>query len=167
MMTNTEHVYTPPRIIPAHDIPAGVLSFLNGEDLLSKTQALRLSTVDAEGWPHAALLSAGDVLALPNGRLRFAIFPNSGTAANLARDGRLTLSMSLDGGMCELRLRARTCGQGTQEVPLAFLEAEVEHVRMHVASYADVNSGISFALHEPATVHDRWQRQIAALRAVS
>jgi Pyridoxamine 5'-phosphate oxidase len=109
-----------------------VLSFLNGEELLSKTQALRLSTVDAEGWPHAALLSAGDTLALPNGRIRFAIFANSGTAANLVRDGRLTLSLSLDGGMCELRLRARTCGQGsTQEVPLAFFEAEVERVRMH------------------------------------
>jgi hypothetical protein len=167
MMTHTEHVYSPPRTLPAHDIPAGVLSFLNGEDLLSKTQALRLSTVDAEGWPHAALLSAGDVLALPNGRIRFAIFANSGTAGNLVRDGRLTLSMSLDGGMCELRMRARKCGQGPQEVPLAFFEAEVERVRMHVASYADVTSGVSFALHEPAGVLDRWQRQIAALRAVS
>jgi hypothetical protein len=168
MMTHTEHVYSPPRTLPASDLPAGVRSFLNGEDLLSKTQALRLSTVDAEGWPHAALLSAGDVLALPDGRIRFAIFANSGTAANLVRDGRLTLSLALEGGMCELRLRARPCGQGsTPEVPLAFFEAEVERVRMHVASYADVTSGISFALHEPAGVLDRWQRQIAALRAVS
>jgi hypothetical protein len=166
-MSTTEHAYTPPRLIPASDIPAAVLSFLNGEDLLSKTQALRLSTVDAEGWPHAALLSAGDVLAFPKGRLRLAIFPNSGTAANLVRDGRLTLSMSLDGGMCELRMRARTCGQGTQEVPLAFFEAEVEHVRMHVAPYADVTCGIGFALHDPSAVLGRWQRQIAALRALS
>jgi hypothetical protein len=167
MMSNAEHVYTPPRMISANDIPAGVLSFLNGEDLLSKTQALRLSTVDPEGWPHAALLSAGDVLALPNGRIRFAIFPHSGTAANLIRDGRLTLSMSLEGGMCELRMRARKCDQGPQEVPLAFFEAEVERVRMHVAPYADVTSGISFALHEPSAVLARWRRQIAALRALS
>jgi hypothetical protein len=166
-MSTPDHVYTPPRIVPAHDIPAGVLNFLNGEDLLSKTQALRLSTVDPEGWPHAALLSAGDVLALPNGRLRFALFPNSGTAANLVRDGRLTLSLSLEGGMCELRLRARQCGQGTLEVPLAFFEAEVERVRVHVAPYADVTSGISFALHEPSAVLARWQRQLAALRALS
>ena len=166
-MSNTEHVYTPPRMIPAHDIPAGVLSFLNGEDLLSKTQALRLSTVDPEGWPHAALLSAGDVLALPNGRVRLAIFPHSGTAANLERDGRLTLSLSLEGGMCELRMRARKCDQGPPEVPLAVFEAEVERVRMHVAPYADVTSGISFALHEPSAVLARWQRQIAALRALS
>ena len=132
-MNNREHVCALPRVIPASDIPTGVRSFLNGQNLLSKTQALCLSTVDAEGWPHTALLSAGDVLALPSGRLRFAIFAGSGTAANLVRDGRLTLSMSLDGGMCELRMRVRTSGQGTQEVPLAFFEAEVERVRMHVA----------------------------------
>ena len=166
-MSNMHHVYTPPRVIPAEEIPAGVLRFLNGEDLLSKTQALRLSTVDAEGWPHAALLSAGDALALPNGRLRFAIYPHSGTAANLVRDGRLTLSMSLEGGMCELRMRARKCGDGTPEVPLVFFEAEVDHVRLHVAPYADVTCGIGFALHDPSTVLDRWQRQIAALRAAS
>jgi hypothetical protein len=75
--------------------------------------------------------------------------------------------MSLDGGMCELRMRARTCGQGTPEVPLAVFEAEVERVRVHVAPYADVTSGISFALHEPSAVLARWQRQIAALRAAS
>jgi hypothetical protein len=168
MMSNTEHVYTPPRTLPPNEIPAGVLNYLNGEDLLLKTQALRLSTVDADGWPKAALLSAGDVLALPNGRLRFAIFANSGTAANLARDGRLTLSMALDGGMYSLRLRVRKCGQGsTKEVPLALFEAEVERGRMHVASYADVTCGISFSLHEPAAALNRWRQQIAALRAVS
>jgi pyridoxamine 5'-phosphate oxidase-like protein len=164
-MNNTKHVYTLPRIMPASDVPAGVMSFLNGEDLLSKTQAVHLSTVDAEGWPHTALLSAGDVLALSRGCLRFAILAGSGTAANLVRDGRLTLSMPLDGGMCELRMRVRKWGEGTQDVPLALFEAEVERVRVHVAPYADVTSGIRFALHEPSAVLARWQRQVAALRA--
>jgi hypothetical protein len=63
-MNQSEHVYTPPSALPPKPIPAAVADYLNGEDLLSKTQALRLSTVDAEGWPHAALLSAGDMLAL-------------------------------------------------------------------------------------------------------
>jgi hypothetical protein len=107
MMSSAEKVYAPPRVLSVNDIPAGVMNHLNDEDLLSKTQALRLSTVDPDGWPKAALLSAGDVLALPNERLRFAIFANSGTAANLIQDERLTLNMSLDGGMCSLRMRAR------------------------------------------------------------
>jgi hypothetical protein len=166
-MSTAEKVYAPPRVLSANEIPAGVLNYLNGEDLLSKTQALRLSTVDADGWPKAALLSAGDVLALPNGRIRLAIFANSGTAANLERDGRLILGMALDGGMCSLRMRARKCSQGMPELSLAFFEAEVERVRMHVAPYADVTSGISFTLHEPAAVLERWNREIAALLAAS
>jgi hypothetical protein len=44
-------------------------------------------------------------------------------AANLARDGRLTLTLSLDGGMCELRLRARRLAHSSPGVPLAFFEA--------------------------------------------
>ena len=126
-MNNTEHVYALPRVIPASDIPTGVRSFLNGQNLLSKTQALCLSTVDAEGWPHTALLSAGDVLALPSGRLRFAIFAGSGTAANLVRDGRLTLSMSLDGGMCELRMRVRTSLRPRELRAAVFLLASRAH----------------------------------------
>jgi len=166
-MSTAENVYAPPRVLSANDIPAGVLNYLNGEDLLSKTQALRLTTVDPDGWPKAALLSPGDVLALPNGRLRFAIFAGSGTAANLARDGRVTLSMALDRGMCSLRMRARKCSQGMPELSLAIFEAEVERVRVHVAPYADVSSGISFSLHETSAVLARWQREIAALRAAS
>ena len=166
-MSAAENVYAPPRVLSANDIPVGVLNYLNGEDLLSKTQALRLTTVDPDGWPKAALLTAGDVLALPNGRFRFAIFADSGTAANLARDGRLTLSLVLDGGMCSLRMRARKCSQGIPEFSLAIFEAQVERVRLHVAPYADVSSGISFTLHEPSAVLARWRREIAALQAAS
>jgi Pyridoxamine 5'-phosphate oxidase len=166
-MSGAEHVYTRPREHSAGAIPAAVASYLDGEDLLAKTQALRLSTVDADGWPHAALLSAGDMLALPGGRIRFAVFPRSGIAANLERDGRITVSLSVDGGMCELRMRARKLQQVAPEVPLACFEAEVVRVREHVAPYADVTTGVTFVLHDPRTVLSRWQRQIAALRAAA
>lgn len=53
------------------------------------------------------------------------------------------------------------------EFSLAFFEAEIERGRMHRGPYADVASGISFGLHEPSAVLNRWRRQIAALRAVS
>jgi hypothetical protein len=64
-------------------------------------------------------------------------------------------------------MRARKCSQGMPELSLAFFEAEVERVRVHVAPYAAVAAGITFTLHEPATVLKRWDREIAALRAVS
>jgi hypothetical protein len=162
-MSNTEDV----NVRTLAGLPTSVQTFLNGKDLSSKTQAIRLTTVDADGWPKAALLTPGDVLALPDGRFRFAVPVNSGTAANLIRDNRFTFGMAIDGGMCSIRLRARKCEHGTQEMPLAFFEAEVERIRMHSAPNADVVSGITFTLREPSAVIDRWQRQIAALQAVS
>ena len=48
--------------------------------------------------------------------------------------------------------------------PLAFFEASVEETRIHKAPYADVTSGVTFALHKPNEVLLRWRRQIAAVR---
>jgi hypothetical protein len=166
-MSEAEHVYTPPHGGATKSIPAELAKYLDGTDLLAKTQALRISTVDSAGWPHASLLSAGDMVAMPSGRIRFAIFRESTTAGNLARDARVTLTLSLDGGMCEVRLRAHQLQHSSPGMPLAFFEAEVETTRFHKAPYAAVTGGITFTLHEPQAVLPRWQRQIAALRAAS
>ena len=160
-MNDTAHAYTPAEM--SATLPAQVARYLDGNDLLAKTQALRLSTVDAEGWPHASLLSAGDMLALPSGRIRFVVFPQSTTAANLVRDGRVTVTLSLDGGMCELRMTCRRLANASPEVPLAFFEAELVEVRIHKAPYAAISGGVTFALHEPKSVLLRWQKQIAAI----
>jgi hypothetical protein len=165
IMDEVEHVYTPPQTMAASTVPAQVARYLDGTELLTKTQALRLSTVNEAGWPHAALLSAGDMLVVAPGRIRFVVFPQSETTANLVRDGRLALTLSVDGGMCELLMRARRLAHASPEVPLAFFESEVEKVRLHAAPYASVTSGITFALRDPQAVLQRWQRQIAALRA--
>jgi hypothetical protein len=167
IMHEADHAYMAPHTTSEKAVPAEVARYLDGTDLLTKSQALRLSTIDAAGWPHAALLSAGDVVAMPSGRIRFALFPQSVTTANLSRDGRLTLSLSLDGGMCELMLHAHRLLRSAPEVPLAFFEAEVETVRHHKAPYAAVTHGITFSLHDPPAVLPRWTRQIAALRAAS
>ena len=162
-MKEAEHTYTAPA--SSSRIPDALARYLDGTELLTKTQALRLSTVDADGWPRAALLSAGDMLVTPSGRIRLALFPQSSMTSNLERDGRLAIALSIDGGMCELRLRCRRLAHSSAEVPLAFFEGEVETVRHHVAPYASVTTGVTFALHDPQAVLPRWQRQIAALRS--
>lgn len=156
--------YSAPRIAGDAAIPDLVASYLDGSDLLSKSQAVRLGTVDADGWPHASLLSAGDVLALPPDRIRFVVYPESRFAANLVRDGRLGLTLSLDGGMCELRLTARVLNAGA-DLPRTMFEATVEEVRHHKASYAAITSGVTFALDDPQAVLAHWESQIAAMRA--
>ncbi|MDN5914246.1 MAG: pyridoxamine 5'-phosphate oxidase family protein [Pseudonocardia sp.] len=159
-----EHRYTRPEESRAAGLPEWLAGYLDGSDLLDKTQAARISTVDIDGWPHATLLSAGDMVALPPDRLRLLIYPQSTTTANLTRDGRLALTLSVDGGMGEVRLRARRLDP-PPEVDLAMFEAIAESVRFHRAPYADVTTGVTFAVHDPETVLARWERQVDAMRA--
>jgi hypothetical protein len=163
-MSDAAHTYVRPDTARTTTPPAQVARYLDGTDLLAKTQALRISTVDAEGWPHASLLSAGDMLAMPSGRIRFVVFAQSTTTANLARDNRVTITLSLDGGMCELRMRCRRLAHASPDTPLALFEAEPVEVRMHKAPYATVSGGVTYALHEPQSVLQRWQKQIDAMR---
>jgi hypothetical protein len=60
--------------------------------------------------------SAADMVVVPPGRIRFALFPQSTMTANLVRDGRLTLTLSLDGGMWELRMRARPLAHPSSDI---------------------------------------------------
>jgi hypothetical protein len=166
-MNAMNHNYKPALVISAEEISAGVETFFNGEDLLVKTQAIRLSTVDADGWSRVSLLSVGEIVFRPDEGFRFCVFQQSGTAANLARDGRLTISMALDGGMWELRLRATACDREVAEGSLAFFKAKIDSARLQAAPYADVTSGVTFSLHEPSKVLPRWQTQIKTLRAIS
>ena len=166
-MSGAIHTYVRPEMASVTTLPPKVAEYLDGTNLPGKTQALRLSTVDAEGWPHASLLSAGDMLAMPSGRIRFVIFGQSTTAANLVRDGRVTITLSLDGGMCELRMKCRRLTGAPLGDAFACFEAELINARIHKAPYADVSGGITFALHEPRVVLQRWQRQIDAMRQVA
>ena len=166
-MNEAHQVYVPPKPIDAKEIPSAILSFLDGNNLPSKpTTAIRLSTVNEEGWSHASLLSVGEVLALPNARIRFAISPRSSTTANLLRDGRVTMVVPFEKGVCEMRMRSQQINREIEGVPLTFFEAHVESIRHLVAAYADVVSGETFSLHEPQAVFERWDRQIAALRSL-
>ncbi len=163
-MSQAAHAYTPPDTAKTTTLPPQVADYLDGTDLLAKTQALRISTIGAEGWPHASLLSAGDMLAMPSGRIRFVVLARSATTANLVRDGRVTVTLSLDGGMCELRMTCRRLVGASPGTPLALFEAELVEVRLHKAPYASVSGGVTFALHDPQSVLQRWQTQIDAMR---
>lgn len=163
-MSDVPHAYVPPETVSGTPLPQPVTDYLNGTNLLAKTQALRISTVDPKGWPHASLLSAGDMLAMPPGRIRFVVFAESTTTANLMRDGRITVTLALDGGMCELRMISRRLAHSLPDARLVAFEAELAEVRNHKAPYAELLSGITFKLYEPQAVLPRWQRQIDAMR---
>jgi hypothetical protein len=163
-VSDFDQIYQPSRRMATSFMPAEILDFLNGDDLDRKlSQAIRISTVSEEGWPHAAMLSAGEMLALDASEVAMLLYEGSNTSRNPARDGRLTFTLPLDHGLCEMRLCAT---EKKREGRHRYFTAVVKDVRQHRSHYANVVSGVTFRLHDPTAVRARWSRQIEMMRGL-
>lgn len=129
-------------------------------------QAIRLSSVGSNGWPYAAQLSVGEIIAVSPQQLRFAIWPGSTTTANLVRDGKMTLALVDDGAVVEIQALAQVRPETITDLHLAVFDAAVQQVVIHRAPYATVTSGVTFSLQDEAAAVARWQQQIAELKAL-
>src|ERR1700752_2829830 len=84
--------------------PAPLVAWLDGRNLDEKVgTAIGVYTADADGWPHPAQLSPGEVLLSSEGEVRLAVWTESKTSENLRRDGRVVLMLAAAGGLHELR----------------------------------------------------------------
>jgi hypothetical protein len=145
-------------------LPSSWIGMFDGEALDQRlgVSALLCTTSD-DGWPHASFLGVGEILMQGPDRLGLMLWPHSNTARNLTRTGRASLFAAADGEVWEARLQAAAIGEVGEE-PQIF-HATVAAVRRHPAPYAEVEGMITFRLHDPAGVLDRWREQIARLRA--
>ena len=149
-------------------LPEALVRRLDGTGLAERHgESMRLCTVDADGWPHGAELSEGEVLAADDREVRLCLWPASGTSANLRRAGRATLVLAQEGALWELRLRTVERPAPDGAPALAYFLGKVESVREHRAKYAEVTSGPRYRLHEPSEVLPRWEAQVAALRRLA
>lgn len=149
-------------------LPDELLALLDGSLPASHLhQAIRLSSVGENGWPYAAQLSLGEIIALTPGKLLFAIWPQSTTTRNLRRDGKVTLALVLDGAIIEIQALATPRKETLTASDLAVFSAEVKQVIAHRAPYATVTQGLTFRLKDEATALARWREQIAALKMLA
>jgi hypothetical protein len=154
-----------------NELPGGLLSLLDGNDLSTRMgMAILITTVDAQGWAHPALLSYGEVVAIDARRLRVATYAGSGTTSNLRRSGRLTLCLIEAGMAYYVKTRALE-KQGSAKLPgLARFEATVEQVlsdqaREDFEPGARITSGIEFKDQRAASeVLADWTVVLEALR---
>lgn len=73
-------------------LPPALAERLGGSDLARHASvAIPIATVDEQGWPHLALLSYSEVIAVSPASLALAIGASSTTAENLRRAGRVTV----------------------------------------------------------------------------
>ncbi len=146
--------------------PAGIGELLNGDDLDTKIGlTLQLFTTGPTGWPHVALLSAGEVLIDGSDSARLALWPTTATSENLQRDRRASLGLVHDGAWWLARLQI----DGTALLdqlprPLLGVRAQLVELREERAPYARLTGGPTFDLVDPNEVLARWRSSLDALR---
>jgi len=154
------------------ELPEALLSLLDGHDLPARLgKAILISTVDAQGWAHPALLSYGEVVAVDARRLRLALYGSSGTSGNLRRSGRLTLCLFEQG--IAYYLKAQAVEQQNAGLPsgLARFDAAVGRVlvdqaREDLEPSARITSGIEFDAGKTASDQlAAWTAVLTLLRA--
>jgi hypothetical protein len=133
--------------------------------------AILIATPDEEGWPHPAMLSYGDVVAVDACRIRLAIHPASRTAANLRRRGQLTLCCVEAGLVYYVKAAVQVEEDPMAGMPhLARFAATVRTVladepRPDSEAGAVVTEGIRFAVGRPAgAVLRDWETVVQRLR---
>jgi hypothetical protein len=147
-------------------LPPALVSLLDGQDIPAKTGvAFLLATVDAEGRPHPALLSVGEVLAPDAGEVRLALYTTSSTTRNLRRGGAFTIALAHGGMGYYVKCTAREVADG---VPgLAAFKASVDEVLEDGEPIARVTSGFAIELAPGGErVIAAWEKTVAALRAL-
>lgn len=150
-------------------IPTELAEALDGEELERKIgPAYLLVTSDEDGTPRPCMLSAGEVVAVDDRRLRFALWKGSRTAANLERGGRALFCHVAPRTVLYLRGPVRPV-VADPPLNLDCFELEVESVESDDHTGMPVTSGITFAVErgDPAAVVDAWRRQIAGLRSAT
>ncbi len=148
-------------------LPADLAAALDGRRLAERVgDTYLLLTTSEAGWPHVAMLSAGEVLAMDEAALRLGLWPGTASTENLQQSGRGLLMAVRPPATYYVRLRVSALG----EVPvddrrLAVFGAAIEEVLEDVVGYARVTEGIRFELADPPRVVAHWEAAIAALRS--
>lgn len=137
----------------------------DGETGAGASLAFQLITLGSDGWPHASMISVGEVVAIDDETLRLALWPRSHAAANCAAGGRALLLAVVDGVgySIALSLSPRRPLPSRDHGSLSAFDARVSEVRADSAPYAELEGGIRFRLLDPGPVLARWAQTRRAL----
>lgn len=147
------------------ELSADLHELLNGRDLLTKQhEAIMLMTVTEEGWPHTAMISAGEVIALDSTRLRLAIWSGTTTSRNMIRSEKATLAFVYAGAAHYIKLSLRLLPVlPAAKHPRDRFEADIVAVRSDTSQYAEITTGVQIELKDEESVLRRWYETLAEL----
>ena len=129
---------------------------LNGADVAAYAdEAIVICTVDAEGWPHPAVLSYFEVAAIDHHTLRLAVYTNSRTCANLRERRRATLILAAAGLVCYVRgmvtemTAAMREGAYNAKMALRIDQVVFDEAPQDLEPGVNVTSGITYSPRTP------------------
>ena len=147
-------------------LPQSLARLLDGNGLDHKVgETFLLITVSSDGWPHVAMLSVGEIIALTPTSLAMALWRGTTTGSNLARDGKALLVVVLDGAGHYIEMTTeyrRTMAVHGSE--LDRYACEVSRVLVDEVDYARLTSGIVFELPDQERVVSHWRETVATLK---
>ncbi|WP_307893343.1 pyridoxamine 5'-phosphate oxidase family protein [Bacillus swezeyi] len=143
-----------------------LFQLLNGQKLAAKRrEAMMLQTVTEDGWPHTAMISAGEILALNDTDVRLALWQGTTTTANITRTGRALFVTWWKGKAHYVRLSlTKLPDLKDAKYPRARFAGTVESAREDTAKYADIIAGVQIELKDEDSVLRRWEETLEELQ---
>ncbi|MFI2856122.1 pyridoxamine 5'-phosphate oxidase family protein [Paenibacillus sp. JSM ZJ436] len=147
-------------------LPEQLCRLLDGENLEEKQgEGIQLLTQCEDGWPHCAMIGAGEIIALQEDVLRLALWPGTMTTGNVIRTGKATIVLVHGAKMYYIRLvLVHLATLASARHPRERFEARIEAIREDQAPYADIVCGVTYRLKQPEEVLARWRETLEELR---
>ncbi|MBT2635158.1 pyridoxamine 5'-phosphate oxidase family protein [Bacillus sp. ISL-26] len=147
-------------------LPDTLYVLLDGTELEKKQhEAFVLQSVTEEGRPHAAMISAGEIIAVSRTDIRIALWKNTTTARNLLRSGQALFTAWQNGAAYYATLQCEPLpAQEEAKYDRERFSCRVVFVKEDRAKYADLTSGPAIQLHEPENVLERWKETLEELK---
>ncbi|WP_243391462.1 pyridoxamine 5'-phosphate oxidase family protein [Paenibacillus sp. GM1FR] len=148
------------------ELDAELMEWLSGTNLEHKQhEAMQLLTVSEDQWPHQAMISMGEVIAINPHQLRLALWQGTQTSMNMSKTGKATLIAVQGHRLLHIRIEVERLPEIRGAVhPRDRFEAQVLQVRVDHAPYAEITSGITFQLKDELGAITRWKETIEELR---
>lgn len=154
--------------IEGAELNPDLLALLDGTDLDSKVgETVLLLTVSDSGWPHLAMLSAGELLATRPDEVRIALWKGTTSGNNLRRTSKGTLALVHGGAGHYIELKVTgTADLRAGAESLDYFVCAVTKALSDMVGYATLTSGIRFELPRREDVVSRWEGTVRAMREI-
>jgi hypothetical protein len=149
-------------------LPEELVRLLDGSDLEHKIGHTVLAVVgDPAGWPHVALLSAGEVLITAPDQVGLALYAGSRTSRLLRTQRRVLLFTVVERRVHKIQVSVHHVAKPGPDGHLVCFLGRIADVRVDEVAYATVTDGVRYVIEQPEDVLPRWQATLDLLAGLT